>query len=64
MNEKESICLNCIYGSQPYGYYPIVCVYDAEHIREMWYDKHHCRRCELCPEPPKQKPWQVIITKK
>jgi len=61
--EKESICLKCLYGSQPLGYYPIVCVFDE--IKEMWEDKFKCKHFEPVPEdppPPEQTPWQVIIT--
>lgn len=49
MDEQESICLNCIYGNQPYGYYPIVCVH-GKRSREMWHDKTKCKHFEPCPE--------------
>ena len=49
MDEQKSICLNCIYGGQPYGYYPIVCVH-GKRSREMWHDKTKCKHFEPCPE--------------
>ena len=59
--KKENICHNCIYGNQPYGYYPVVCVYDAKHIKELWHDKFKCKHFEECPvEPPKQEPFKIV----
>ena len=46
---KESICLSCLYGSQPYCFYPIVCV-QGKRSKEMWYDVHKCKHFEPCPE--------------
>lgn len=48
-DDKSSICLNCIYGSQPYGYYPIVCVH-GKRSRDMYHDKTKCKHFEACPE--------------
>lgn len=62
--DKDSICLDCIYGSQPYNYYPIVCVYNVKRFKEMWYDKRTCKHFERVPEPPKplpQIPWVLTI---
>lgn len=50
MNEQESICLNCIYGAQPYGYYPIICVH-GKRSKEMYHDKTQCKHFEACPGP-------------
>lgn len=61
--EKECICLNCLYGSQPMGYFPIICV-QGKRIKEMWEEKYRCKYFEPCPEPepePPQTPWQAII---
>lgn len=68
---KECLCLNCIYGGQPYGYFPIVCVH-GKRVKEMWHEVFRCKHFERCPEPPelklpevpKQKPWQVIINER
>ncbi len=62
---NECICLNCIYGSQPYGYFPIVCVH-GKRIREMWDEKFNCKHFDKCPEPEespsvRQTPFQVIV---
>ena len=62
--ETESICLSCIYGSQPFNYYPIVCV--RGRMKEMWYDKHNCKHFEKVPEQIENKdkePWEVVIGK-
>lgn len=61
--EQESICVNCLYGSQPLGYYPIVCCFSD--IKEMRYDKHKCNNYKKANnEQPKievpQMPWQII----
>jgi len=61
--ERECLCLDCIYSSQPYGYFPIVCV-QGKRIKEMWHEVYTCKHREKCPEPPKQIPWQVIICNK
>ena len=65
-NERTCICLDCIYGSQPYGYFPIVCVY-GNRSRDMYYERYKCNHFEKCPELPEseavsQEPWKVIIT--
>ena len=65
----DSICVNCIYGSQPYGVYPIICVFDANHIKEMWEDKFKCKNFEQAPEFQEEvigplEPFQVIKCKK
>lgn len=65
MAETHSICLDCLYGSQPYGYFPIVCVH-GKRIVEMWHEKFRCRYFKPCPEPeppPRQELWRVILTK-
>ena len=48
-DDRPSICLNCIYGSQPYGYYPIVCVH-GRRSRNMYHDKTKCKHFEACPD--------------
>ena len=48
---KESICLSCLYGSQPYCYYPIVCV-QGKRSKKMWHDVHKCKHFEQCPDNP------------
>ena len=61
---KRCICLDCLYSSQPYGYFPIICVH-GERIIEMWHEKHCCKHFEPCPAPepePTMQPWQVILT--
>lgn len=45
MNEKQSICLDCIYGSQPFCYYPIVCVH-GKRPKDMYEDKYKCKHFE------------------
>lgn len=60
---KECLCLNCIYGNQPYGYLPIICAH-GKRIKEMWHEVYTCKYYEACPpEPPRVsgKPWSVII---
>ena len=60
--EKECICLKCLYSNQPYTYFPIVCV-QGKRIRELWHEIYNCKHFVAAPEepePPKQKPWQVI----
>lgn len=62
MKEKECICLKCLYGSQPYCYFPIVCVH-GKRIKEFWHEIYNCKYFEAAPdfpEQPKQIPWQVI----
>ena len=63
MQEKtnDSICLNCLYSSQPHGYFPIICV-QGKRIKEMWEDKTECRHFEPCPseEVEKQEPFNII----
>ena len=57
------LCLDCLYGAQPYGYFPIVCVH-GKRIKEMWHEVFRCRHFEPCPEPevePEQEPWQTTI---
>ncbi len=49
--DKESICLSCLYGSQPYCYYPIVCVH-GKRSKDMYHDVHKCKHFEPCPETP------------
>lgn len=62
--EKECLCLNCIYGNQPYGYLPIICAH-GKRIKEMWHEVFKCKYYKVCPELPKVcgKPWSVIICK-
>ena len=60
MTEKRCICLDCLYGSQPYCYFPIVCVHGKK-AKDMYYEKFTCKHFERAPEPPKQIPWQVFI---
>ena len=58
------ICLDCLYGSQPYGYFPIICCH-GKRIKEMWEEKYRCKYFEPCPEPepePTMQPWQVLLT--
>ena len=60
--EQESICINCLYGSQPLGYYPIVCCFSD--IKELRYDKKQCKNYKKANnERPKidvpQIPWQI-----
>lgn len=65
MNERECLCLDCIYGSQPYGYLPIVCV-QGKRVKDMWHEVYSCKHFKGCPEqsePPKQEPWKVIKNK-
>ena len=64
MNERECLCLDCIYGSQPYGYFPIVCV-QGKRCKEMWHEVFKCKHFEKCPEQKslKQEPWKVIKNK-
>ena len=62
--DKECLCLNCIYGGQPYGYFPFVCV-QGKKSKEMWHEVFKCKHFEAChelPELPKMKPFEVIIT--
>lgn len=65
---KDSICINCVYGSQPHGYFPIFCVFDAKHIKVMWHNKYKCKHFDQCPNLPEpeqnQKPFQIIKCKK
>ena len=49
--EKESMCLNCLYGSQLYCYYPIVCVH-GKRSKDMYHDVYKCKHFEPCPETP------------
>lgn len=63
MMKKECLCLNCIYGGQPYGYFPIVCVYGKK-VKDMYYEVFNCKHFERCPdisEAEKQEAWKVII---
>lgn len=63
MNEKQSICLDCIYGSQPFCYYPIVCVH-GKSPKDMYEDKYKCKHFEKVPEEPEEQaqiPFQTII---
>ena len=62
---KESICLDCIYGSQPHGVYPIICVFSAKHIKEMWHDVFKCKHFDKAPDPVEEvtepmKPFQIV----
>ena len=62
-DQKECLCLNCIYGGQPYGYFPFVCVH-GKRVREMYHEVFKCKHFERCPEPPeppKMKPFEVVI---
>jgi len=66
MSNKECLCINCIYGGQPYGYFPIVCVH-GKRVKDMWHEVYSCKHYEACPEmpePPKMKPWKVIINER
>jgi len=59
-------CRECLYGSQPHGYFPIVCCHGKRTV-EMWHEKYSCRHFEPCPEleeEPAMNPWQVIKTNK
>ena len=61
-NERTCICLDCIYGSQPYGYFPIVCV-QGKKSKDMYHEVFKCKHFEACPkmpEPPKMKPFEVM----
>ena len=64
---SHSICLDCLYGGQPFGYFPIVCAYGK--INEMYYEKHKCKNFTraadyqeqpVAAEETPQTPWQVI----
>ena len=60
--EKECLCLKCLFGTQPYSYFPIVCV-QGKHIKEMYHDVYNCKHFKgvpELPELPKQEPFKVI----
>lgn len=67
-HSDKGLCDNCIYGSQPHGYFPIICVY-GKRINELWQDKTDCQHFERCPEQrkqqnkKKQEPFKVITLK-
>jgi len=48
---KRCLCLDCLYGSQPYSYFPIVCVH-GKRSKDMWHEVFTCRHFEPCPDPP------------
>ena len=59
---NDGLCQDCIYGSQPWGYFPIFCVH-GKRTKTLWREKTACADFERAPEPPeppKQVPWQVI----
>ena len=45
---EDGICPGCLYGCQPYGYFPIECL-RSKRIKTMWDDKTRCRHYEPCP---------------
>jgi len=47
--EKQCLCLGCLYGAQPYGYFPIVCV-QGKRSRTMYHETFTCRHFEPCPD--------------
>ena len=50
---KECLCLNCIYGSQPYGYFPIVCVHgkkSKDMYHEVFWLKDWITVKRICPD--------------
>ena len=49
MSDQQSICLNCLYGCQPFGYYPFVCVHGKRAVT-LYHDKAKCKHFEPCPE--------------
>ena len=61
MKERKSICLDCLYGSQPYGYFPIVCVH-GKTSKDMYEEKFKCKHFEPSQDflQPRQTPFQVI----
>ncbi len=59
---KESLCASCLYGSQPFCYYPFVCV-AGKRIKEYWHDILSCKKYKKAPDPPelpKGTAWIVI----
>ena len=63
MNKRECLCPDCIYGSQPFGYLPIVCV-QGKRGKVMYHEVFKCKHFEKCPDFPEQekmKPFEVII---
>lgn len=48
---KHCLCIDCLYGSQPYGYFPIVCVH-GKRSKDMWREVFTCRHFERCPDQP------------
>lgn len=61
--DKECLCFNCIYGGQPYGYFPIVCVH-GKRVKDMYHEVFKCKHFEKCPdftEEEKQEAWKYII---
>jgi len=63
---RDSICVDCIYGAQPGGVYPIICVFDANDLKEMWHDKFKCANFKKAPEFQEEvigpmEPFQVMI---
>ena len=64
--DKECLCFNCIYGGQPYGYFPIVFVHGKK-SKDMYHEVFKCKHFEACPdlpELPKMKPFQVVTNNK
>ena len=64
--DKECLCFNCIYGGQPYGYFPIVCVHGKK-SKDMYHEVFKCKHFKACPElleRPKMKPFEIIMNEK
>lgn len=58
------LCLDCLYGNQPYGYFPFVCVH-GKRSKTMYHEVFTCRHFEPCPEQApteEQEAWQIITT--
>lgn len=65
MKNEDGLCQDCVYGSQPHGYFPIFCVH-GKRTKELWHEVFKCKHFEKCPdfpEPEKMKPFEVIKTK-
>ncbi len=46
---KHCLCLDCLYGTQPYGYFPFVCV-AGKRAMTMYHETFTCRRFEPCSD--------------
>lgn len=47
--EKRCLCLDCLYGAQPYCYLPIICVH-GKRTKTMYHEVFTCRHFKPCPD--------------